>query len=79
VSIKKIYTNHHFASEFRHVLRLALDQLFTAAGPALRAEDKGPYALTLNKVELIPTLGALSPRGGPVQEPALIHPRFLDE
>ena len=24
-------------------------------------EDKGPYALTPNKVELIPTLGALSP------------------
>jgi len=28
-------------------------------------EDKGPYALTPNTVELIPTLGALFPRGGP--------------
>jgi len=31
----------------------------------------GPYALTPNTVELIPTLGALSPRGGPVQDPVL--------
>ena len=28
-------------------------------------EDKGPYALTPNTVELVPTLGALSPRPGP--------------
>jgi len=34
-------------------------------------EDKGPYALTPNTVELIPTLGALFPRGGPVQDPVL--------
>ena len=32
-----------------------------------------PYALTPNTVELIPTLGALSPRGGPVQDPLLTH------
>ena len=30
-----------------------------------------PYALTPNTVELIPTLGSLSPRGGPVQDPFL--------
>ena len=30
-----------------------------------------PYALTPNAVELIPTLGALSPRDGPVQDPVL--------
>jgi hypothetical protein len=30
-----------------------------------------PYALTPNTVELIPTLGALFPRGGPVQDPVL--------
>jgi len=30
-----------------------------------------PYALTPNTVELIPTLGALYPRGGPVQDPVL--------
>ena len=29
------------------------------------------YALTPNTVELIPTLGALSPRGGPVHDPVL--------
>ena len=29
------------------------------------------YALTPNTVELIPALGALPPRGGPVQDPAL--------
>ena len=29
------------------------------------------YALTPNTVELIPALGALSPRGGPVQDPVL--------
>ena len=29
------------------------------------------YALTPNSVELIPTLGALFPRGGPVQDPVL--------
>ena len=34
-------------------------------------EDKGPYALTPNTVEPIPTLGALFPRGGPVQDPVL--------
>jgi len=33
--------------------------------------DKGPYVLTPNTVELIPTLGALFPRGGPVQDPVL--------
>ena len=33
-------------------------------------EDKGPYAFTPNTVEL-PTRAALSPRGGPVQDPAL--------
>jgi len=32
-----------------------------------------PYALTPNTVELIPTLGALFPRGGPVQDPVLTH------
>ena len=31
-----------------------------------------PYALTPNIVELIPTLGALFPREGPVQDPVLI-------
>jgi len=37
-------------------------------------EDKGPYALTPNTVELIPTLGALFLRGGPVQDPVLTPP-----
>ena len=32
---------------------------------------KGPYALTPDTVELIPTLGALFPRGGSVQDPVL--------
>ena len=35
----------------------------------------GSYALTPNKVEQIPTLGALSPRGGPVQDSVLTPPR----
>ena len=30
-----------------------------------------PKKLTPNTVELIPTLGALFPRGGPVQDPAI--------
>ena len=30
-----------------------------------------PYALISNTVELIPTLGALFPRGGPIQNPVL--------
>ena len=34
-------------------------------------EDKGSYAFTPNTVELIPTLGALFPRDGPVQDPVL--------
>jgi len=34
-------------------------------------EEKGPYALTPNTVKLIPTIGALLPRGGPVQDPVL--------
>ena len=34
------------------------------------SEDKDPHALTPIAVELVPTLGALSPRGGPVQDPA---------
>ena len=38
-------------------------------GPA--SGDKGPYALTPNTVELIPTLGALPPREGPVQDVVL--------
>ena len=33
--------------------------------------DKGPYTLTPNTIELIPTLGALFSRGGPVQDPVL--------
>jgi len=33
------------------------------------------HALTPNTVELIPTLGALSPRGGPVQDPVLTQSR----
>ena len=48
---------------------------FAAAALALRTgflpEDKGPYDVTPNTVELIPTLGALFPRGGPVQDPVL--------
>ena len=35
-------------------------------------DDKGPYALAPDTVELIPTLGAFSPRGGPVQ--GELHP-----
>jgi len=31
----------------------------------------GPYALTPNTVELIPTIGAFPPRGGPVEDPVL--------
>ena len=34
-------------------------------------ENEGPDPLTPNAVELIPTLGALFPRGGPGQEPVL--------
>ena len=37
-------------------------------------EDRGPYALTPNTVELIPTLGALFPRGGPVKDSVLHGP-----
>jgi len=37
----------------------------------IRVEDKGPYAFTPNTVELIHTLGAFPPRGGPVQDPVL--------
>ena len=33
--------------------------------------NQGPYALTSNTVELIPTLGALFLRGEPVQDPVL--------
>ena len=36
-----------------------------------RLSEAVPHALTPNTVELIPTLGALSPRGGPVQDPVL--------
>ena len=36
-------------------------------------EDKGAYALTPKTVELIPALGARSPRGGPVHDPVLTH------
>ena len=39
-------------------------------------DDKDPYTLTPNAVELILTLGALFPRGGPVQDPVLT-PRGL--
>ena len=46
-----------------HVVPIC-DALLTGFLP----EDKGPYALTPNTVELIPTLGALFPRGGPVQD-----------
>ena len=38
-------------------------------------EDKGPHTLTPNTVELIPTLGALPPGGGPVQDPVLTRLR----
>ena len=34
-------------------------------------DDKGLDALTPNTVELIHTLGALFPQGGPVQDPVL--------
>ena len=34
-------------------------------------DDKDPDALTPNTVDLIPTLAALSPQGGPVQDPVL--------
>jgi len=45
--------------------------------PDAEADDKVPLplALTPNAVELIPTLGALFPRGGPIQDPVLTHPR----
>ena len=36
-----------------------------------RAARGSPYALTPDTVELIPTLVALFPRGGPVQDPVL--------
>ena len=48
-----------------HVVPIC-DALMTGFFP----KDKGPYALTPNTVELIPTL---SPQGGPVQDPALTH------
>jgi len=35
------------------------------------ARVRGAYALLSNTVELILTLGALLPRGGPVQDPVL--------
>ena len=44
-------------------IRLALDQLRARH----LCEDR-PYALTPNTVELIPTLGALFPRGGSFQD-----------
>jgi len=40
-------------------------------GKRRAAEDTLVSALTPNTVELIPTLGALFPRGGPVQDPVL--------
>ena len=36
-----------------------------------------PHALTPDTVELIPTLGALFPRGGPVQDPVLTVPHTV--
>ena len=50
-----------------HVVPIC-DDLLTGFLP----EDKGPYALTPNTVDLIPTLGALTPPGGPVQDPVFI-------
>ena len=48
--------------------------IFTTA-PAMHAPGRRVFTLrpcrTWNTVELIPTLGALSPRGGPVQDPVL--------
>jgi len=38
-----------------------------------------PYALISNTVELIPTLGALFPRGGPVEDPVLTLPLPSEE
>ena len=44
-------------------------------GSLLASEDRPcPLSLTPNTVELIPVHGALSPRGGPVQDPVLIAP-----
>ena len=40
-----------------------------AARDAAGEEEK--LAVTPNTVELVPTLGALLPRGGPVQDPVL--------
>ena len=51
-----------------HPAQPCVSECFTDRIPS---EDKGPYALTPNTVELIPTLGALFPRGGPVQDPVL--------
>ena len=45
-----------------------------AVGVMLYWQDSfRPYALTPNTVELIPTLGALFPRGGPVQDLVLTN------
>jgi hypothetical protein len=44
----------------------------------LREVEKVLYALTPNTVELIPALRALSPRGGPVQDPrTLRNPKLI--
>jgi hypothetical protein len=43
------------------------DALLTGFFP----DDKDPYTLTPNAVELILNLGALFPRGGLVQDPVL--------
>ena len=42
-------------------------------GAANRGVRPMVYVLRPNTVELIPTLGALFPRGGPVQEPVLTY------
>ena len=41
------------------------------------APSRAPAPLTPNTVEIIPTLGALSPRGGPVRDPVLTNSRLV--
>jgi len=53
------------------LISLSLTPSDRMPSPDTRHTRLSPYALTPNTVELILTLGALPPRGGPVQDPVL--------
>ena len=51
----------------------------THAPPLRLCLSRNPYALTPNTVEPIPTLGAIPPRGGPVQDPVFTREVYYCE